>query len=130
MANLNITDVRVFVPARDFALSKRFYAALGWAMTDIGNGGLTLMELGGHRHYLQDFYLKDWAENFVIFVAVEDARAWFEHASAVLADGTFGDARITEPKQEPWGALTSYAFDPSGVLIHFAQWTQSRRDGQ
>ena len=74
------------------------------------------------RFYLQDYYVKEWAENFVIFIAVEDAQAWHDHASAALKERSYLDARVWPPKAEEWGALTTYAIDPSGVLIHFAQW--------
>jgi hypothetical protein len=35
MLNLKVADVRAFVPAKDFAVSKAFYTALGWKLTEI-----------------------------------------------------------------------------------------------
>ena len=105
----------------DFAISKAFYTALGWKLTEITEK-LALIELGERRLYLQDYYVKEWAENFVIFIAVEDAQAWHDHTSAALKERSYLDARVWPPKAEEWGALTTYAIDPSGVLIHFAQW--------
>ena len=126
MLNLNASDVRVMVPmvpARDFTVSKDFYTALGWNLTEIGEK-LVLIEFADRELYLQGHYVKEWAEQFVIFVTVEDAKAWHDHASAVLKQRTYLDARVWPPKEEPWGALTTYVMDPSGVLIHFAQWTR------
>jgi hypothetical protein len=121
MLNLKVADVRAFVPAKDFAISKAFYTALGWKLTEITEK-LALIELAEWRFYLQDYYVKEWAENFVIFISVEDAQAWHDHASAALKERSYLDARVWPPKAEEWGALTTYAIDPSGVLIHFAQW--------
>jgi uncharacterized glyoxalase superfamily protein PhnB len=69
------TDLKVFVPAKDFALSKRFYAALGfhpsWA-----EGDLAEFELFGHRFLLQNLHHPLWASHLVLWVRVEDAAAW------------------------------------------------------
>lgn len=113
------TDVRIFAPARDFAASIAFYTALGWRL-NWQDDGLAEMELAGHRFFLQNYYAKEWAENFMIHVAVDDAQAWHEHAAAVVAlhPGT----RAAPPKRESYGALVTYVWDPCGVLLHFAQF--------
>jgi hypothetical protein len=49
-------------------------------------------------------------------------QAWHDHISAALKERSYLDARVWPPKEEEWGAHTTYAIDPSGVLIHFAQW--------
>jgi len=119
--DLGVADVRAFVPAAGFAVSRAFYLALGWRelWTD---GTLALLELGGHRIMLQDRYVRDWAENCILTVEVADARAWFAHVDSVLTHRRYGDARVAEPRQEDWGALVTYVWDPCGVLLHFAQF--------
>ena len=117
-----VHDVRTFVPAADFARSVAFYEALGWTTAWTTGGGLALMELGGYRFMLQDLFVKDWAENFMLTIVVSDARAWYERAVDVLARGDFGNARVAEPKAEPWGATVTYVWDPCGVLLHFTQF--------
>jgi uncharacterized glyoxalase superfamily protein PhnB len=119
--NLSVTDVRVFVPSRDFEVSNAFYAALGFA-TIWNDDTLALLELGGHRIMLQNYFVKAWAENFMIVIEVEDADAWYAQITDVLRDGAFGDARVAEPEDQDWGARVTYVWDPCGVLIHFTQW--------
>ncbi len=119
--SLAASDVRVFVPARDFSLSKQFYTALGWQLIYEGDG-LAVLELAGVRFYLQDYYVKRWAENFMLHISVEDARAWYEHVRGILESGRFPLARVQPPKEEPYGALVTYVWDPAGVLLHFAQF--------
>ena len=116
-----VEDVRPFLPAKEFARSKLFYETLGWSTIWTDYDGLALMELGGHRIMLQNFYVKAWAENSMLTIAVADASAWYERASHVLAAGEFGSARVNEPKYEEWGATVTYVWDPSGVLLHFTQ---------
>ena len=117
---LEARDVRIFVPARDFDLSRRFYARLGW-VENWREGGLAEMELAGQRFYLQDFYVKDWAENFMIHVTVNEVDAWYEAALELVEANDFEPARCQAPKDEPYGARVAYVWDPSGVLIHLAQ---------
>ncbi len=112
--------LRVFVPSRDFELSRRFYRALGFRES-WSEGGLADLELAGARLYLQDFYAKEWAENFMVHVVVDSAADWHAHAERVLASGEFAPARVAPPKDEPYGARVTYVWDPSGVLLHFAE---------
>jgi hypothetical protein len=119
---LEVEDVRIFVPSQDFAQSKAFYTALGWTTVWTDDEGLAILELGGHRFMLQNYYVREWAENFMIAVVVASAQAWFERVTDVLADGPFGDARAAEPKREDWGATVAYVWDPCGVLIHFTEF--------
>lgn len=120
-----VQDVRTFVPAQEFTRSKAFYEALGWTAVWTDGEGLALMELGGHRFMLQDHFVKEWAENFMLTIVVDDARAWHERVSSSLAGGQFGAARVAEPKHEDWGATVTYAWDPCGVLLHFTQFDDS-----
>jgi hypothetical protein len=118
---LVVTDVRPFVPAEDFQQSLAFYTALGWTTLRTDGEGLALLSLGGRQIMLQNFYVKDWAENSMLVIEVADAVAWYRHVDQVLADGDFGNARVADPKQQDWGALVTYVWDPCGVLLHFTQ---------
>ncbi|MGF1580488.1 MAG: hypothetical protein ACFCD0_14090 [Gemmataceae bacterium] len=113
-------DVKVFVPTKDFDLSLRFYESIGWRR-NWREDGLAEIELASIRLYLQDFYVKEWAENFMIHVVVEDTKGWYDHISFVIQNHDFLDARVEPPKQESYGALVTYVWDPCGVLLHFAQ---------
>ena len=122
MPDLKATDLRPFIPARDFELSKRFYAALGWDTRDVGPR-LALVTVGDGQHfYLQDYYLKDVAENTMLHLTVESAQDWHVHVAAALQVGRFADARVQAPSRQPYGASVVFVHDPSGVLLHLCQW--------
>ena len=107
-------------------ISNAFYTALGW--TEIwSDGGLALLSLGGSQFVLQARYVKEWAENFMLTVEVVSADDWFRHVSDVLHGAKYGDARVAEPKDEGWARVT-YVWDPSGVLLHFAQFPPTSSD--
>ncbi|MEQ9586800.1 MAG: hypothetical protein RJS97_02380 [Parvibaculaceae bacterium] len=118
-------DVKVFVPSKEFELSLSFYERLGWRV-NWKEGGLAEIELAEARSYLQDFYAKEWAENFMLYVVVEDAAAWHKHIVSTLANGDFPSACVQPPKKQEYGAIVTFAHDPCGILIHFAQPTPQR----
>lgn len=121
MLDLQIRDVRSFVPAKDFDVSKAFYLALGWQLT-WSDDSLALLEIANQRFYLQRYYVREWAENSMLHVSVADAQACFEQIDALIASGRFPGARVAAPRHEAYGALVTHVWDPSGVLLHLAQW--------
>ena len=122
MHALSATDLRPFIPARDFASSMAFYARLGWDTRPVADG-LALVTLSEREHfYLQDYYIKEVAENCMLHLTVEDAQAWHRHVGSVLEDNRFPGARVQPPKLQPYGALVTFVHDPSGVLLHLCEW--------
>ncbi len=120
--NLTATDVIIFVPALDYDQSLRFYTLLGWEIKwQADDGKLTILELDDSRFYLQNYYVEDWANNFMFQVNVEDATAWHTHVSKIIEAENFDYARLRPPKKQDWGAIVTHVWDPSGVLIHFTQ---------
>jgi hypothetical protein len=65
---------RPFIPARDFALSKNFYEALGFEK--VLDGDVAIFRAGSGGFILQPYYEKDWAENFMMQLMVDDLDAW------------------------------------------------------
>lgn len=115
--NPTIKDLKIYTPAKDFEMSKRFYAALGFELTEAWAGDMDC-RLGGAVFRLQNYYKKDWAENFMMLFGVNDASLWYDHAKKVIDEGDFGPARIAEP-EEVGGALLTHVWDPSGILLIF-----------
>jgi hypothetical protein len=77
-----VKEMRPFVPAKDFALSKRFYADLGFRSRTLGDA-LVEMRLGAYSFLLQDYYVKPWADNFTMHMLVADLGLWWHHISAL-----------------------------------------------
>ena len=119
---LSIYDVSAVIPAKQFQVSKAFYSALGWKIKDL-DPTLAVMELAGRRIYLQNFYVRRWAEYVVLNIGVEDANAWYEHLSLILRGKKFSEAYVQRPKTDLDGSLVTCAQDPSGVTLQFVQWS-------
>ncbi len=119
-------DVKTFVPAKNFQESLAFYEAMGWTLNFRGEeDDLAELELADCRFYLQNYYNKDWANNFMLHITVEDAQAWHDHAARVIKNGNWKYARLRAPKEQSYNALVTWVWDPSGVLLHFAQYHNS-----
>ncbi len=117
--SLGINDFKVYMPAKNFEQSKRFYVALGFAMSE-GWGGTADFELNGYRFRLQDYYVKDWADNFMVVMRVDDVEAWHQHARRIARSSEFANIRIKPPETVD-GSLVLHVVDPSGVLLVFVQ---------
>ena len=116
---LTIRDFKVYMPAKDFERSKQFYVALGFTMSS-GWGGTADFELNGNRFRLQNYYVKDWAHNFMVVMSVEDVNGWYQRAKRIVASGEFENVRI-KPVETIDNALVLHVIDPSGVLLVFVQ---------
>ena len=117
--SLSIKSLKPYVPAKDFDLSKKFYSALGFAMSE-GWGGTADFSLNGHAFRLQDYYVQDWANNFMFTIGVDDLEAWHQRALELLNSGSFPGMRVKPPEPVD-DSMVLHVVDPTGVLLVFVQ---------
>ncbi len=111
--------MRPFVPARDFDLSKSFYETIGFEK--VLDSEVAIFNAGSGGFILQRYYQKDWAENFMMQLLVDDLDAWFQHIESLDLPTKFGVKAPTPPKLQPWGLRITYLTDPTGVLWHISE---------
>jgi len=117
---LGNTVLRAFLPTKDFEESKRFYHALGFEQVADGEVAIfDTAEPGGI--ILQRYYNKDWAENLMLSLRVDDLDAWWAHIESLDLAANFGVRPPAPPKDYPWGLREVHVIDPAGVLWHFIQ---------
>lgn len=115
----SIELLRAFVLAKDFDVSKRFYADLGFAVRDLG--GLAEVRMGEHAFLLQDHWVAAWAENCMLTLMVDDLDAWWRHIAALDLGTRYGVRPPTAPEVKPWGLREVNVLDPAGVCWHIAE---------
>lgn len=115
--------VRAFVPTKDFAISKAFYEALGFAK--LLDGDVAIFGIGTSAFILQRRYEKAWAENCMMQMMVDDLDMWWAHIQSLNFSTAFGVQAPRPPAMQPWGLRVAYLFDPAGVLWHVAQRRES-----
>ena len=118
-AKLTAVEIKAFVPASDFELSKRFYLHIGfeipWSADD-----LAYVRHGGTAFLLQAFDEPAFIRNFQMHLLVEDVDAWHRHLKAIDVEGRFNVA-MGAPQDQPWAMRDFTLFDPAGVLWRIAQ---------
>ncbi|HVZ20667.1 MAG TPA: VOC family protein [Vicinamibacterales bacterium] len=110
---------RPFLPAKDFDVSKAFYEALGFEK--LLDGDVAIFAAGSGGFILQRAYEKEWAENFMMQLMVDDLDAWWARIESLDLPGRFGVPPPKPPAMQPWGLRVAYVVDPSGVLWHIAE---------
>jgi uncharacterized glyoxalase superfamily protein PhnB len=116
----DVLAIRAFVPAKDPAMSRRFYEALGFVATH-ADGQITILKLGAFSFILQDFYVKEFAENLMLQMLVRDADAWWRRVDGAKLAAEFGVKPPKPPAMQEWGMKVGFLFDPCGVLWHIAE---------
>lgn len=119
MSNLNTIEIKAFVPAKDFELSKRFYIDLGFTKASDA-AGVAYFYQGNCSFLLQDFYEKAFAENLMMHLLVEDLDSWHKSIKESDLQTKYG-INVTEIAEQPWGMLDFIIHDPSGVRWRFGQ---------
>jgi uncharacterized glyoxalase superfamily protein PhnB len=115
-----IVSLRPFVPSQDFELSKRFYQSLGFAVT-MEQDKIAMLKIESFSFILQDYYVKDWADNCMMQLLVRDVDAWWQRIDAAKLEAEFGVKPPRPPAMQPWGLKVGFVFDPAGVLWHVAE---------
>ncbi len=110
---------RPFLPVKDFDVSKRFYEALGFEK--VLDSEVAIFNAGSGGFILQRYYQKEWAENTMMQLMVDDLDAWWNHLKGLDLAVRFGVQAPKPPATQPWGLRVAYVYDPAGVLWHVAE---------
>ncbi|RZS46638.1 VOC family protein [Sphaerotilus mobilis] len=121
VSKLLVTEIKAFVPARDFEVSKQFYRDLGFTMASEG-GGVAYFRVGHASFLLQDFCAEALAENFMMHLLVEDVDAWWQQVQSAGVVDRYG-VTCSAIETQPWRMRDFCLSDPSGVLWRIGQNT-------
>lgn len=119
MRNMKTVEIKAFVPAQDFALSRRFYQDLGFTVA-WSDDDLAYIRHGDSSFLLQNFYNPEHAGNFMMHMLVEDVDAWWDHIEKQELAKKYG-VKAEPPEDRPWGLRDFIIVDPTGVLWRIAQ---------
>jgi hypothetical protein len=126
MSNSEPIELKAFLPAKDFELSKQFYQDLGFTLCWGTEGDLAYFHYGDHSCHgkvgflLQRFYVKEFAENLMMHLLVRDVDAWWTRIQDKKIIEKY-NVRAEPPEDRPWQMRDLVLVDPSGVLWRIAQ---------
>lgn len=117
----NPLSISTFLGAKDFEKSRRFYSELSYKEIKINPKMSYFRIKDSLGFYLQDYYVKDWVANSMMFLEVDDID--FCHNELLIKDlpSRYEHVKITEIKTEPWAKVFNL-FDPSGILWQIASF--------
>lgn len=116
---MKFLSLQPFVPSgKDFEGSKQFFRQLGFT-TRWDAGDYVSFEKDGCRFILQKFDSREFAENFMITVGVDNADEFRKDVIDKDLPGKFG-IRIGEVSDQPYGRGVNI-IDLAGVCWHFVQ---------
>jgi hypothetical protein len=111
---MNAKAIRPFIPSIDFETSKSFYKELGFKIT-YEEDKLIILTSGDVSFFLQDAYLKPWAENTMVQLFVDDLEELHKVASKLCIK--FNGFEL-EPIFEAHYGKTFRLHGPAGELWH------------
>lgn len=118
---MKVQEIKAFIPARDFELSRRFYLDLGFEIP-WQDEHLAHVRYQNCSFLLQNFYLEDHARNCVMHCLVEGVDDWYAALLQKQLAKTYG-VQLSDLENQPWGMREFTLTDPSGVLWRIAQNT-------
>ncbi|WP_435523380.1 glyoxalase [Chryseobacterium indoltheticum] len=114
--NQKIKSIRPFIGSKDFAESRAFYRDLGFEEVEI-DSKFSVFKKGDFAFYLQDYYAKEWIENTMIFLEIENVDLYWEELMSLNLK-RIQSIRLVPTKTEVWGK-ECFLLDPAGVFMAF-----------
>ena len=115
-----IKSIRTFIGAKEYKISRSFYQDLGFGEKVISEK-MSLFTIGGLSFYLQDYYVKDWVDNSMVLLEVQDVDKYWRFIQQLELDKKYPGIQLIPVQQNDWGKECLIT-DPSGVLWHFAEF--------
>ena len=121
--NYQAKNIRTFIGAKNYTKSREFYRTLGFTEVEIGDK-MTLFKVNDALgFYLQDYYVKDWVNNSMVFLEVDDVDKCWQDLEERGLHHQYQNVRLSPVKSFEWGR-ECFLHDPSGVLWHFCQFNK------
>ena len=115
-------SIRPFIGAKDFELSRRFYRDLGFE-ENVLSTDMSVFKTQELSFYLQNYYAKDWIDNSMIFLEVENAERFWNELLALDLTNKYEGVKLTPIREYDWGR-ECFLHDPSGILWHFGEFVK------
>lgn len=115
-----LKSIRPFIGAENYQVSRSFYIDLGFGESII-SPSLSYFSNDQVGFYLQNAFVKDWIDNTMIFVEVENVENQFAMLQQLNLTAKYPKVRLVSIRYLDWGK-ECFLHDPSGILWHFGQF--------
>jgi len=120
--NQKALSIRPFIGAKDFEISRNFYRDLGFQESILSHN-MSYFKTQGLGFYLQDADVKDWIDNTMVFMEVENVSEYWNELLALNLTAKYKNVKLTPVRKYDWGN-ECFLHDPSGILWHFGAFSK------
>jgi hypothetical protein len=113
-------SIRPFIGSTNFQISRSFYQDLGFRESILAPN-FSYFETDGIGFYLQDANVKDWIDNTMLFLEVEDVNRYWEALTKLNLTEKYKSVKLVPVRQMDWGK-ECFIHDPSGILWHIGEF--------
>lgn len=114
-------SIRPFIGSENFEISRNFYTDLGFQEVVLAHN-MSLFQNDTIGFYLQDAFVKDWIDNTMVFMEVEDVAEFWNNLVGLNLTAKYPSAKLLPIKSYDWGK-ECFLIDPSGILWHFGTFS-------
>lgn len=115
-------SIRPFIGSKDFGISRRFYQDLGFTEIILAPN-FSYFETKGIGFYLQDYYAKEWIDNTMLFLEVEDVSKFWSELLNLNLPTKYENVKLVPIREMDWGR-ECFIHDPSGILWHVGEFNK------
>ena len=108
-------SLRSFIGARDYDESRAFYKALEFSETMLSENMSVFKVNENLSFYLQNAFVKDWIDNTMLFLEVENLEEYLTNLKSKNLTEKFSNVRLSKIVKREWGKVF-FLHDPSGIL--------------
>lgn len=113
-------SIRAFIGSKDFTISRNFYTDLGFKEV-VTSDTMSYFSIGEFGFYLQDAFVKDWVDNSMIFLEIDNIADHLAKMKKLGLTQKYENVRLSEISFNDWGN-EFFLHDPSGILWHFGEF--------
>ncbi|PQJ77809.1 glyoxalase [Polaribacter porphyrae] len=113
----NYKSLRTFIGAKNFNESRSFYKDLDFIEIELSNNMSYFRVDDKLGFYLQKAYVKDWVDNSMLFLEVENIEEYLAKIKSKNLTEKYTRVKLSEIVENDWGK-EFFLHDPSGILWH------------
>jgi catechol 2,3-dioxygenase-like lactoylglutathione lyase family enzyme len=114
-------SVRAFIGAKNYSESRNFYKDFGFSEVVLSENMSYFKMNDKLGFYLQKAFVKDWIENSMLFLEVENLEEYLTELKSKKLTEKFKNVRLSEIVVNDWGK-EFFLHDPSGILWHIGNF--------
>jgi|TARA_R110002126_G_scaffold289578_3_gene444825 hypothetical protein len=114
-------SIRPFIGAKNFEESREFYKELEFLEIILSENMSVFKVDETLSFYLQKAYVKDWVDNSMLFLEVENLEVYLAELKNKQLTQKFPKVRLSEIIDNDWGK-EFFLHDPSGILWHIGNF--------